>query len=79
MINYSEGKKIYGCALPNQADEEYVDDAVRGFMFAPHDVAPWQFVAKDDHHGIGYQGMEHQPVLQESGVSQSIYGMSGKV
>ena len=74
---------MYGCALPNQEEEEAEEgvevEAARGFMFAPHDVAPWQFVAKDDNHGIGYQGMEQQDVLQSKGMSHSVYGMSGKV
>ena len=64
-----------------EEDDDDDDDVevARDFLFAPHDVAPWQFVAKDNTHGIGYQGMEQQSVLQERGVSRSIYGMSGKV
>ena len=76
------GAKVYGCALPSQEGEEEEEEeveAARGFLFAPHDVAPWQFVAKDDSHGIGYQGMEHQDILQNKGLSRSVYGMSGKV
>lgn len=50
-----------------------------GFLFAPHDTAPWQFEGKDDLHGIGYRGMQEQAVLASQHGTKSLYGMSGHV
>ena len=48
-------------------------------MFAPKDIAPWQYVGKDDLHGIGYSGMQEQSVLGAVKATKALYGMSGQV
>ena len=53
--------------------------AAEGFMFAPKDVTPWQFEAKDDMHGIGYRGIQDMGVLSTQQSTKSLYGMSGAV
>lgn len=75
-------KKMYGCYLPGEQDEvesHYLPKEAKGFMFAPKDIAPWQFEGKDDLHGIGYSGMQEQSVLGSVKATRALYGMSGEV
>ena len=77
---------MYGCSLPGQEEggsglevEAADETAVGDFLFAPKDVKPWEFEAKDDVHGIGYSGMQEQSVLSTQQTSKALYGMSGQV
>ena len=73
---------MYGCYLPGEQDEvesHYLPKEAKGFMFAPKDIAPWQFEGKDDLHGIGYSGMQEQSVLGSVKATRALYGMSGEV
>lgn len=75
-------KKMYGCFLPGEedpADSHLLPEEARGFMFAPKDIAPWQYEGKDDLHGIGYSGMQEQSVLGAAKATRALYGMSGEV
>lgn len=73
---------MYGCYLPGEQDEvesHSLPKEAKGFMFAPKDIAPWQFEGKDDLHGIDYSGMQEQSVLGSVKATKALYGMSGEV
>lgn len=62
-------KKIYGCSLPptedneenNNNDED--DPYAVGFTFAPKDVEILPYTPKNNLHGIGYSGLNKNPIL----------------
>ncbi|XP_051884027.1 G patch domain-containing protein 1 isoform X2 [Pristis pectinata] len=62
------GVKVYGCSLPDEGwqqsqeerDEEYLPEDV---TFAPKDVTPMDFTAKDDRRGLGYSGIDPRRAL----------------
>ncbi|XP_023224249.1 G patch domain-containing protein 1-like isoform X1 [Centruroides sculpturatus] len=62
----SDGKKIYGCALPPTEDENDDDDDdpyAIGHTFAPKDIEILPYVPKNNLQGIGYSGLNKNPVL----------------
>ena len=56
--------KTYGCAGPpvpgsdGSEDDTDLDRFASDFLFAPKDNQDFSFRAKDDYHGIGYQGLD---------------------
>ena len=81
------GEKVYGCSLPQSSEsppgppgsDTPLPDEVRKFAFAPQDVQVYHFEGKDDHHGIGYRGMEDRTVLSGKETRKALHGMSGEV
>jgi G patch domain-containing protein 1 len=67
------GIKVYGCALPRDPDKEEQsgkdspystddEDDVQ-LSFAPDDHGPFLCKPKDNSFGLGYRGLDRQPVL----------------
>ncbi|KAL5021338.1 hypothetical protein ScPMuIL_000493 [Solemya velum] len=64
------GIKLYGCALPEPSeDEDDVPEFLENIKFAPKDVCPISFQAKDNVHGIGYRGLDPQLALPSTHIN----------
>ncbi|XP_072013289.1 G patch domain-containing protein 1-like [Amphiura filiformis] len=83
------GVKQYGCAPPpaqgsDDSDEAGLDSFARDFLFAPKDNQEFSFRAKDDYHGIGYQGLDPSRAILGGGhvnlfgEDKQSYSRSGK-
>lgn len=67
------GVKVYGCALPRDADKEEQsgkdspcstdDEDDAQLSFAPDDLGPFLCKPKDNSFGLGYKGLDRRPVL----------------
>ncbi|XP_013380300.1 G patch domain-containing protein 1 [Lingula anatina] len=63
--------KVYGCSLPpdqNSDDSDY-DEYAAGLTFAPKDVTPISFEAKDNQHGLGYSGLNPKAALHSGHIN----------
>lgn len=60
------GVKVYGCSLPDDNINDYNDEneeELRGITFAPDDVRIDSLKTKEDCHGLGYVGLNKNPIL----------------
>lgn len=46
-----------------RSSDEDDDGGLDGITFAPHDVCPISFIAKDNVHGLGYRGIDPTAAL----------------
>ncbi|XP_078608673.1 G patch domain-containing protein 1-like isoform X2 [Branchiostoma floridae x Branchiostoma japonicum] len=67
----ASSQRTYGCAPPpghqhSEEEEDEDDPFAQGLEFAPKDVLPMSYQAKDNMHGIGYRGLVPTDFLEPS-------------